>query len=93
MSYTVPVGKKFFLQLVEVSGENIAVYDIFKDAAQIARRRTWWTGGFNTDFSFVKTNCLGVLFSAGEKVELKVEHSRTMTADFEGRITGVLSNV
>jgi len=90
VSFTVPVGKEFFLQHIEASGTNIAQYDVFMDAARIARKRTFFGGAFNTEFFFVQTNNKGLKFIAGEKVELKVEHFRSMVGDFEGRIVGIL---
>jgi len=93
VSYTFPAGKKFFLQLAEYSGENIAEYEIFRDTTLIAKRRTYFSGGLDGMVQFVQSSALGLEISAGEVISVKVEHARPMSGDFDARILGVLEDV
>jgi hypothetical protein len=85
VSYTVPVGKIFYLEEVECGGENIARYDVLIDAVLSARKRTWFSGGLNLRFIFNKLE-----LNAGSIVTVKVEHTRPTSGDFESRIVGTL---
>lgn len=85
VTYTVPVGKTFELDIVEFSGENIAKYQIDIDATIEATRRTNYGADLSGEF-----NMAGVCLAAGTIIKLTVEHPRPMSADFEGRITGTL---
>jgi len=85
VSYTVPVGKKFLLQLIEGSGENISVFDVKLNAVPMARKRTYFGAEMNVDFLFAS----GLELSAGDVLILSVEHSRPFTSDYEGRILGI----
>jgi len=93
LSYTVPASKQFKLQLVEASGENIATYEIYRDTTLEAKRRTYWGAGLDIVLQFIQTNSAGLVFTAGEKIEIKVEHERPMSGDFDARILGVLEDV
>lgn len=93
ITYTVPVGKTFSLQFVEAGGDNIAKYEVFRDTTLIAKRRSYWGAGLDISFLFIQTNSQGLVFNAGEKIEVKVEHNRPNVADFNARIIGVLEDV
>lgn len=83
VSHTVPVGKTFELNYIEVSGGNIAKFTVLRDTATIGKKVTYWCD-FNQEFKFG-----GLEFAAGEKIEVKVIHERSASADFEARINGV----
>jgi len=85
VTYTVPVGKTFALELVEFSGENIANYIIYVDTDIVAYRRTWFGGSISGEFTFE-----GYRIAAGKVITLKVNNFRPSSADFEGRILGGL---
>lgn len=87
VTYTVPVGKVFFLLLAEFSGENIAVYTVFRDTAEEAKRRTHFGGDLTGEFYF---NNLPIL--AGEQIKISVENFRDSPANFDGRILGTLDD-
>lgn len=85
IQYTVPVDKVFYLKLVEVSGTNIARYDVLFDASINARKRTYYTR-YNEEFDFSR-----VQLTAGQVITIRVEHNSPMVGDFDARLTGNLS--
>lgn len=85
ISYTVPIGRTFYLMLVEFSGENIANWSIFVDNIKIGVKRTYFGNSLWGDFFFKN-----LPVPEGVKIELKVANFRPDPADFEGRILGVL---
>lgn len=87
VTYTVPAGKKFSLELVEVSGTNVADYTVEIDSAIEAKKRTWWTE-FNTEFEFKK-----FVVAATKVINIKVIHDRSEVGDFDARILGLLEDV
>jgi hypothetical protein len=89
VTYTVPVGKIFFLQMIDVGGSNIAKYDVFSGVTLIAIKRTYFGNPLATNIDFAQTNCRGLKFVAGEIITVKVEHLRPFIGDFEGRIIGI----
>lgn len=89
VSYTVPVGKKFYLEIAEVSGENRASYSVLIDSSVVAKKRTYFTK-YNTDFSFDSDQAGGLKAVAGEVVKIDVTNNGDEVGDFDGRIMGVL---
>ncbi len=89
VSYTVPAGKVFFLQLVEFNGSNIADYEVFKDTDSQAKKTIYWGGDFHGSFFFGNLK-----FLAGEIIKLEVTNISidSNLGDFDGRILGVLSD-
>lgn len=88
--YTVPIGKTFYLDRVQVSGENIADYRIYVDASKIARGYTYFGASLSHDFVFSKSQSVGKYIAASSVLEVKVIHSRPTSADFNARIVGIL---
>lgn len=82
VTYTVPVGKTFFLKHVEASGENRATFTIEINAT-VERKRQTYQPIFNTDFLFYNLK-----LEAGDVVALRVFHTRGTSADFSGSILG-----
>jgi len=85
VSYTVPVAKTLSLEKVEVSGENIAIFEVLINSITKGKRRTYW-GKFNSDFEFK-----GFTVAAGLTVEVKVIHTRTVAASFNANLLGSLA--
>lgn len=85
-TYTVPIGKVFNLTLVEVSGENIATYNIYINNILNAVRRTEFLK-LNEDFFFYSTS-----LAAGDILTVKVIHYRPIASQHETRIYGSLQN-
>jgi len=87
VTFTVPVGKKLLLSLIEFSGENIAEYEVFIDSSTEGKKLTYFSGPLAGDFFF---NNLEI--STGIVIELKVRNFRPETADFTGRILGTVQD-
>lgn len=91
LSFTVPVGKIFNLCRIEVSGSNIAEFDVYIDGAVAARKRTWFGSPLDAEFIF-ETNLLGgLLVAAGQTILIQVTHLRPDLGDFECRILGQIT--
>lgn len=90
LSYTVPSSHNLFLNIIEVSGENIAMYEIRKNGIAIARKRTYFGGGLNEQFNFYSTSQKGLEFNPGDILQARVLHNRPDSATFEARIQGIL---
>lgn len=89
VSYTVPPAKSTYLCNVEVSGSNIARYDIYINSVLSARQRTEFTE-LNTNFIFnTASSNIGFKLATGTVVEIKVIHNRPFVGDFEARLLAV----
>lgn len=90
LTYPVPAGKTAFLSRIDVSGENIARYEVYVDGDLIARKRTWHGQGLNDTFDFTLSARRGLRVEAGEIIEVKVLHERPFAGVFEARLQGLL---
>lgn len=88
VSYTVPVGKVFYLDAITCSGENYAKFKVSINGQVNKVGRIDWGTGFNV---FFKYNSYKML--AGQVVEVEVENCSDGSADFEGTIEGRTENV
>jgi hypothetical protein len=75
-------SKVFYLSSIDLMGNNLATYKIYKNASLIMTRRTWWTD-FNEEVLFYNQK-----FEIGDTLEVKVIHNRPDNGDFEARIIG-----
>ncbi len=91
-SYSVPMGKFFHIQFIEVGGSNIATYHVEINGVVQARKRTWFAGGLNEKFDFIKEANRGLRITAGDQITVHAVHSRPSAGDFEARIVGVLAD-
>lgn len=82
VSYTVPVGKTATISLCELSGTNIATFNLYVDSTLISRKRTFF-GNLNSDMQFTNK---GYELTAGQVVLLKVIHTRSYNGDFEANL-------
>lgn len=90
LTYTVPPGMTAFLSRIDVSGENIARYEVYVDAELIARKRTWFGQGLNESFDLTLSSRRGLSVQSGGTVLVKVLHGRSFAATFEARLQGLL---
>lgn len=81
LTYTVPLGKTDLLEQIEVSGTNIAAYEVYLNSTIFARKRTYFGSSLNELFTFS-----GYKLLAGDTVVVKVLHNRPDVGDFESRI-------
>lgn len=86
VSYTVPVGMQAIFQRAQFSGENIARYDLFLNGTIQATARTNYAGDYTGEFNFTSGNDSGMVFSAGQTIQVQVYNFRPSAASFEGRI-------
>jgi hypothetical protein len=87
VSYTVPGGiTNSILERISVSGENIAKFTVFWNAAQIDTRRTFYGSSLSEYFEFTTGSSEGFLLSPGDTIVVRVLHNRPYVGDFEGRI-------
>ena len=92
VSYTIPVGKTFYLERVKFSGDNIAKYRLLLDGVEIEKCATWFSGPLFSEFNFGSID-YGKPITAGQVLTVKVLHVRPTAGDFQGRIQGVLEDV
>lgn len=85
-SYTVPAHKVAIIQKIEVSGENIAKYQVLVNGAAIGTMRTYFGGALNTTADFLTGQDNGLIVLAGDVVSVSVLHHRPDLANFEARI-------
>lgn len=84
LSYTVPIGvTSAALEVVTVSGTNIATYHVEVNSATVDKKRTYFGGALNDVFKFNKS----VILNTGDIVRIRVEHSRSMLGDFNARLS------
>lgn len=85
VTYTVPPLKKSYLIRVPFSGQNVAQYQLFKNASVIDNQWTYFGGNLSGGFDFSSQD-FGLPLVAGDVISLKVTHVRPFVADFNGRI-------
>jgi hypothetical protein len=86
VSYTIPVGFKGNLLLIEYSGENIARYQVSLNSVVMATRRTYYGSSLSDHFFFATGSGGGLPLVAGDNVSLRVLQVKPSSAAFEGRI-------
>ena len=82
LSYTVPNGKTFYLQSVNVAGDNRAEYRV-KINGQTMDRKFTSLLQFNETFDFQS-----MLFSSGTVISVTAKHSNNGTGLFNVRLQG-----
>lgn len=93
LTYTVPVDKtSAFIVYIDVSGENIAKYDVYLNGTRIARKRTYFGGNLNETFTFGSQSKNGYPLEPGDIIEVKALHSRPFNGDFEARLQAVVKD-
>jgi hypothetical protein len=90
LTYTVPAGFTLKLAKIEVSGSNIATYEVTVDGTLEARKRTWFSGPISETFNFETAAAGGFPVLAGSVIKVRVIHGRPMLGDFEARLIGEL---
>lgn len=85
-TYMIPALTTAYLERVEVSGTNIAQYDVYINSSIVARKRTYFGNSLSETFDFSSTLNRGLAISAGIIIEVRVTHTRPTVGDFEARI-------
>ena len=92
ITYTVPPSMKAFLVRVAFSGQNVAQYQLFKNASMIDNQWTYFGGELSGVFDFSVDN-YGLPLAAGDVITVQVQHVRPFVGDFNGRIFYIETNV
>lgn len=90
-TYTVPVGKKLILALIQAASDNRATFEVLIDSVLVAKRYTQVTI-LTTDFSFGSGLLVGVEVSAGQTVDVSVNQNGPSNADMNATIFGELED-
>lgn len=84
LSYTVPVGiATATLDKIDVSGTNLATYQIEVNSIVVDKKRTYHGAALNEVFEFNKS----IPLNTGDIVRVMVEHQRPFVGDFNARLT------
>lgn len=86
LTYTVPIGNQFALQLIEYDGSNIARYEVLLNGNVVARKHTYFSGDLHGTFDFRGA----FKVSAGDIIKLRVSHNRPDVGQFSARLLGNL---
>lgn len=86
LTYTVPNGQDNYLLRIEVSGTNIATYDILIDGVQFARTRTYLSGPFVGILVIGASLIDAYKIVSGQIVTVNVTNFRPYVGDFEARL-------
>jgi hypothetical protein len=81
LTYIVPTTAAL-LESVNVSGTNIATYEVLVNGVVIDKKRTYFSGALNEVFNFNNF----IKLSTSDIVRIQVTHSRPTTASFNARI-------
>ncbi len=90
LTYAVPPTQELFITRIDVSGGNIATYEVYIDGDLVARKRTYFGGNLSESFDFSLSSRRGLSVQAGDIIIVKVSHERPFTAVFEARLQGLL---
>lgn len=85
LTYIAPIGKSSFLQGIEVSGTNIAEYQVLINASMLDKKRTYFGGDLDTNFLFAHTGT-GLPLTVADTITVKVIHNRPTVGDFNARL-------
>lgn len=91
-TYQVPSDKIGFLYLVEVSGENIAKYQVKLNGSVISTQRTYFGSSLNSIFDFRIGSKRSYVLQPDDIITVYVEHNRPTNADFESRIQLIIKD-
>lgn len=89
VTYIVPLGKTTKIQIIEIDGDNIALYRVKLDSITIAQKHMWWIPGLNGQFNFGG----GLELAAGQTIEVTVIHERPYVGSFNSRVQGIEADV
>lgn len=91
LTYTVAPDQQLSLARIEMSGDNIAVYEYYVNNVIAGRLRTYYGGPLNATFEFEDYPTKGLKpLVAGDVLKVRVTHQRPYVGAFEARIQGIL---
>lgn len=88
LTYTVPIGKTFYLNRADISGTNISEYTIQLNSVVNNKKRTFY-GNLNENFDYTMGgNENGFPIVTGTIVTITTMHNRPSLGDFNARLQG-----
>jgi hypothetical protein len=91
INYTVPSGKTAYIQKADVSGTNIATYELYINNVLSCKKRTYFGNSLNETFVFDADSNKGILLPSNSVVNVKVLHNRPDLGDFNTRLQIILT--
>jgi hypothetical protein len=82
LTYTIPSGATASILTVDVSGTNIAAYQVEVNATIVDKKYTYFSGALSEVFNFNGS----VQLLAGDVVRVRVLHGRPNVGDFNARL-------
>jgi hypothetical protein len=79
---TFVAGSSVKLRRASASGSNIAYFIVTVNGSTVAKKYTYYGGDLSVEFDFED----GIALTAADTVLVRVEHTRTMTGDFNATI-------
>lgn len=89
LSYTAPAVTNIHLVSIDVSGDQIAQYDVELNSSTISRRRTYFGSSLNDVINFETTGTVGLKLLPGDTILVKATHSRATVGSFCCRLVVV----
>lgn len=83
LSITVPAAETYVVGNILLSGNRIAIYELYINGTIQGRRRTWYSD-FNQQLPLLRAD-----FSSGDTIEVKVTNNDKRPGDFESTLSGV----
>lgn len=89
VSYLTPLLKTTKVKMIDIDGDNIAIYKVKLNGVTIAKKHMWWIPGLNGSFEFGD----GLELTAGQTLSVTVEHTRPYVGSFNARVQGVEKDI
>jgi hypothetical protein len=86
VTYTVPAGYEAIIQRCQLSGENIARYDLLINSTVVDTVRTYYGSDLTERFDWTTGNNSGYIVNAGSTISVQVLHNRPYSGTFEARL-------
>jgi hypothetical protein len=85
LTYTVPTGATDYVEEIEVSGTNMAQFEVYINGVLSARQRTGLLD-FNATFNFTGSVQTGLPLTSGTVIQVQVIQNRPDLGDYEARM-------
>lgn len=89
ISLAVGLGETLHLAKIDAGGENIGLFNVYVNGSLVAKKRTYFQGGYDVVFDFQSEPDRGIKLSAGDVIEVKVTHNRPGSASFEAQVVAL----
>ena len=90
LTFLVPPGAAAYLMQIEVSGTNIATYDVLVNGQQYARTRTYFGSNLKEVISFAVNSATAPKIQSASTIQVQVTNFRPSAGNFEARLQYIL---